>query len=197
MKVVAFNGSPRKNGNTSILIRTVFEELEKEGIETEVVNLAGKDIKGCIACYKCFEKKEKEKEKEYKCLGIDDFINECIEKMIKADGILLGSPTFFSNVTTEMKAFIDRAGMVAYANPGLLRYKVGASVSVGTISGTTQTLMMMDSFFLCLEMFIVGANYFNMALGNDKGDVEKDERGLGTMRVLGRNMAFLLKKLNA
>lgn len=191
MKVVAFNGSPRKNGNTSILIRTVFEVLEKEGIETELVNLAGKDIKGCIACYKCFEQKEN----EYKCLSIDDIINECIEKMIKADGIILGSPTYFSNVTTEMKAFIDRAGMVAYANPGLLRHKVGASVSVATVSGTTQALMMMDSFFLCLEMFIVGSSYFNMALGNEKGDVEKDERGLGTMKVLGRNMAFLLKKL--
>jgi multimeric flavodoxin WrbA len=193
MKVVAFNGSPRKNGNTSILIKTVFGELEKEGIETEVVNLGGKDIKGCTACYQCFEQKEN----EYKCLAIDDIINECIEKMINADGIILGSPTYFSNVTTEMKAFIDRAGLVAYANPGLLRHKVGASVSVGTVSGTTQALMMMDSFFLCLEMFIVGANYFNMALGNDKGDVEKDERGLGTMKVLGRNMAFLLKKLNA
>ena len=190
MKVVAFNGSPRKGGNTSILIKNVFEELEKEGIETEEVNLAGKDVNGCIACFKC------SKEKNYQCTRNDDFINECIEKMINAEGIILGSPTYFGNVTTEMKALIDRAGIVAFANSGMLRHKVGASVSVATRTGTTQALMMMNFFFSCFEMFVVGSNYPNMALAMNKGDVVKDAKGIRIMRVLGKNMAFLLKKLN-
>ncbi|MFH2044331.1 MAG: flavodoxin family protein [Pseudomonadota bacterium] len=190
MKVVAFNGSPRKKGNTSILIKTVLEEIENEGIETEIVQLAGKDIKGCVACFKCLEKKN------FKCVAIDDFINVCIKKMIKADGILLGSPTYFCNVSTEMKALIDRAGMVAFANAGILRHKVGASVSVANRTGATQALMMMNTLFLSHEMFIVGSNYPNMALGMEKGDVEKDAWGLQIMKVLGQNMALLLKKLN-
>ena len=109
MKVVAFNGSARKNGNTTILIKKVFEELEKESIETELVHLAGKNNKGCIACYKCF------KNKDFRCSVKDDSINECIEKMIEADGIILASPTYFTNVSTGMKALIERAGLVAFA----------------------------------------------------------------------------------
>jgi multimeric flavodoxin WrbA len=116
--------------------------------------------------------------------------------MIRADGIILGSPTYFCNVSTEMKALIDRAGMVAFANPGMLRHKVGTSVAVANRTGATQALMMMNTFFLCLEMFIVGSNYPNMALGGERGAVEKDEQGLQTMKVLGQNMTFLLKKLN-
>ena len=191
MKVVAFNGSARKNGNTSILIKKVFEALEKEGIGTELVHLAGKEIKGCIACFKCFENQDRQ------CAGVEDFINEGIIKMIAADGIILGSPTYFANVSTEMKAPIDRAGLVSFANPGMLRHKVGAAVTVAQRTGASQAFMMMNTFFSCFEMFVVGSNYPNMALGMDRGDVTQDAQGLQTMEVLGRNMAFLLNRLRA
>jgi multimeric flavodoxin WrbA len=190
MKVVAFNGSARKYGNTAILIDRVFQELSDEGIETELVNLSGKNIHGCIACFKCFEKKNE------RCSGKKDDINAFIEKMTAADGIILASPTYFSNVSTEMKALIDRAGMVAFANPGLLRHKVGAAITVAQRTGASQAFMAMNTFFTCFEMFIVGSNYPNMAIGLNRGDVEKDVQGLETMKVLGRNMAYLLKKIN-
>ena len=122
MKVVAFNGSPRKKGNTIALIRHVLAELEKKGIETEVVQLGGEKVRGCTACYKCFEKQNRQ------CVIKKDIINDCIAKMIEADGIILGSPTYFANVTTEMKALIDRAGLVAKANNDMLHRKVGAAV---------------------------------------------------------------------
>ncbi len=189
MKVVAFNGSARKNGNTTILINKVFEELDREGIQTELVHLAGKEIQGCIACFKCFEKTDQQ------CAGRQDFINPCIDKMKEADGILLGSPTYFANVSTEMKALIDRAGLVAFANPGMLRHKAGAAVTVAQRTGASQAFTMMNTFFACFEMFVVGANYPNMALGMDRGDVEKDAQGMQTMAVLGQNMAFLLNRL--
>jgi multimeric flavodoxin WrbA len=189
MKVVAFNGSPRKNGNTSILIKEVFKELHREEIETELVSLAGKKIKGCIACFKCFENKNQ------RCSVETDFINECIEKMISADGIILASPTYFANVSTEMKALIDRAGLVAFANPGLLRHKVGASISVARRTGASQAFEAMNTFFSCFEMFTVGSNYPNMAIGLNPGDVNQDASGLETMQMLGKNTAFLLKKL--
>ena len=122
MNVVAFNGSARKDGNTAILIREVFKELEKEGIETELVQLSKKKMHGCYACYNCFQKKDKQ------CAVKNDFMNDCIKKMVEADGIILGSPVYFSNVSTEMKALIDRAGLVAKANDDMLKRKVGASV---------------------------------------------------------------------
>jgi len=191
MKVVAFNGSARKKGNTRILIDTVFDILKKEDLEAELVNLAGEKISGCTACMQCFEKQDQN------CSGIDDFINDCIARMIQPDGIILASPTYFANVSTEMKALIDRAGLVAFANPGVLRHKVGAAITVAQRTGASQAFMAMNTFFACFEMFTVGSNYPNMALGLNQGDVEKDAQGLETMRVLGRNMAFLLKKINA
>ncbi len=189
MKAIAFNGSARKYGNTTILIKKVFEELERAGIETELVHLAGKNNRGCIACYKCFENRD------YRCSIKDDSINECIEKMIEADGIILASPTYFSNISTEMKALIERAGLVAFANAGMFRHKAGAALTVAGRTGASVALACMNNFFSCFEMFTVGSNYPNMSVGRVKGEVEKDEQGLQTMKVLGRNLAFLLKKL--
>ena len=189
MKVVAFNGSPRKNGNTTILIGTVFEELEKENIETELVHLAGKNNKGCIACYKCFENKDR------RCSVKDDSINECLQKMIAADGIILASPTYFSSVSAQMKALMERAGLVSIANAGMLRHKAGAALTVNRRTGASATLACMNNFFSCFEMFTVGSSYPNMSIGREKGDVEKDDEGLQTMKDLGRNMAYLLNKL--
>lgn len=189
MKVVAFNGSARKDGNTAILIRRVFSSLEAEGIETELVQLAGKTIKGCIACGGCFKNKDK------KCAVTDDIANECIEKMTEADGIILGSPVYFSDLTTEMKALIDRAGYVARANSDMLQRKIGAGVVAVRRAGCIHTLDSINHFFLIGQMIIPGSSYWNVGIGRAKGDVEQDEEGLQTMETLGRNMAWLLKKL--
>jgi len=186
MKVVAFNGSPRKDGNTTILINHVFRELEKEGVETELVQLSGKKIHGCIACYKCFENKDQ------RCAVKDDIANECIEKMIKAEGIILGSPVYFTDVTAEMKALIDRAGFVSMANGGMYKNKVGAAVVAVRRSGAIHTLDTMSHFFLAGQMIIIGRG---IGVGRDKGEVEKDEEGMQSVRALGQRMAWLLKKL--
>ncbi len=189
MKVVAFNGSPRKNGNTSILIKTALEALEVEGIETEFYQLGGKKIHGCIACMKCFENKDR------RCSVTNDVINECIGKMDEADGIIIGSPTYFSNVSTEVKALIDRAGFVAIANGRMLKRKVGAAVVAVRRAGSTDVFDAINKLFFINEMIVPGSIYWNMGIGLDKGDVNSDEEGLQTMKTLGENMAWLLKKI--
>jgi multimeric flavodoxin WrbA len=186
MKVVAFNGSPRKDGNTTILINCVFNELNKEGIETELVQLSGKKIQGCKACEKCFKNKDRQ------CSVKEDDLNECIDKMIRADGIILGSPVYFADLTSEMKALIDRAGFVSLANGGLYRNKVGASVVALRRTGGIHTLDSMNHFFLAGQMIIVGRG---IGIGRNKGDVEKDEEGLQMVKTLGQRMAWLLKKV--
>ncbi len=190
MKVIAFNGSARKDSNTAIMLKIVLEELNKQGIDTELYQLAGKQIHGCIACYKCMENKDQ------RCSVKKDVANECIEKMLAADGIILGSPTYFADVTTEMKALIDRAGLVSRANGDMLKRKIGAAVVVARRGGSIHAFDTMNHFFLISQMMIVGSNYWNMGFGLNKGDVEKDEDGLGTMKILGENMGWLLKKLN-
>ena len=190
MKVVAINGSARKDGNTAILINYVFAELESEGIQTELIQLAGKKIRGCIACYKCWDNKDKQ------CSVKDDFANECIGKMTEADGIILGSPTYFSDVTTEMKALIDRAGFVSRANDFLFKHKVGAAVVAVRRAGATHVFDSINHLFLISQMIVPGSIYWNIGMGREKGEVEKDEEGIQTMKILGQNMAWLLKKLH-
>jgi multimeric flavodoxin WrbA len=191
MKVVAFNGSARANGNTAILLNVVLDELSKEGIETELVTLAGKDIPGCRACYKCFEKADGH------CAVTGDIVNGCIDKMRAADGILLGSPTYFSNITAGMKALIERAGMTSRANQDLLKRKVGAGVVAVRRAGAMHAFSSLNFFFLIGQMIVVGSNYWNIGIGREVGEVEKDIEGVQTMKVLGQNMAWLLKKLHA
>lgn len=191
MKVVAFNGSARKDGNTARLINEVFNELESEGIETELIQLAGKNIRGCRACRGCFETKD-----GY-CSNKEDLVNEYIAKMKEADGIILGSPVYFSNLTPEMKALIDRSGMVARANSNMFKRKVGAAVVAVRRAGSVLTFDTINNFFLISEMIVPGSSYWNNGFGQKKGEVEKDEEGLETMRTLGRNMAWLLKKLKS
>jgi multimeric flavodoxin WrbA len=186
MKVVGFNGSPRKDGNTGILIHKVFLELEKEGIETELVQLSHKRIHGCIACYKCLENKDQ------RCAVNDDDANEYIEKMTQAQGVVLGSPVYFMDVTPEMKALIDRVGFVSRSNGGMFRNKIGSLVAAARRAGAVHTLDTMSHFFLSMEMIIVGRA---IGVGRDKGDVEKDEEGLMLVNALGQRMAWLLKKL--
>ena len=182
MKVVAFNGSARKDGNTAILIRKIFAELEAEGIETELLQLAGKTIRGCIACGKCGK--------------TNDYANDCIEKMIEADGIILGSPTYFSDLTAEIKALIDRAGYVARANSHMLQRKVGAAIIAMRRAGSIHAFDSINHFFLIGQMIVPGSSYWNVGIGRAIGDVEQDEEGLETMQILGKNMAWLLKKIN-
>jgi multimeric flavodoxin WrbA len=190
MKVVAFSGSARKNGNTAILVNHVFKELESEGIKTELFQMAGKKIRGCIACYKCMEKKNK------RCAVDKDVVNDCIEMMLTADGIILASPTYFSDVSSEMKALIDRSGMVSRANGDMFKRKVGAAVAVHRRGGAIHSFDTMNHFFFIGQMIVPGSSYWNFAVGREIGEVEKDEEGIQTMKQLGQNMAWLLKKLH-
>jgi multimeric flavodoxin WrbA len=187
MKVFGFNGSPRKDGNTFILMSKVFHELQKEEIETEMVQLSGKEIHGCIACYKCIENKDK------RCAVKSDAANEYIEKMVEADGILLGSPVYFIDVTPEMKALIDRAGFVSRANGGMYKNKVGAAIAALRRSGAMHAIDSMNHFLLSQEIFIAGRA---IAFGRDKGEVEKDAEGLQLSKSLGQRMAWLMKKVH-
>ena len=190
MKVVAFNGSARKGGNTADMIKTVFAELEAQGIETEMIELGGKRLGGCIACYKCFQNKDR------RCAVDKDFVNECIAAMDEADGIILASPTYFANVTPEIKALIDRAGMVGRANDDMYARKVGAAVVANRRSGAMQTFNALNSFFFIEQMIVPGSRYWNIGRGMEKGDVLKDEEGMATMKTLGENMAWLMKKIS-
>nr|WP_092072384.1 flavodoxin family protein [Dendrosporobacter quercicolus]NSL48560.1 flavodoxin family protein [Dendrosporobacter quercicolus DSM 1736]SDM41114.1 Multimeric flavodoxin WrbA [Dendrosporobacter quercicolus] len=189
MKIVAFNGSPRSNGNTAQSIQIVLAELHKEGIETEVIQLGGRKVFGCLACNRCWETQNN------RCIRQDDEINSFIAKIQEADGVIIGSPTYFSNVSTEVKALIDRCGYVSKANGGtLLRGKVGAAVVSVRRAGATFTYSAINFFFGIAEMIIPGSSYWNMTLALEPGDVQQDEEGKETFRTLGRNMAKLLKQ---
>lgn len=186
---MAFNGSPRINGNTAQSIQIVLAELHKEGIETEVIQLGGRKVFGCLACNRCWETQNN------RCIRQDDEINSFIAKIQEADGVILGSPTYFSNVSTEVKALIDRCGYVSKANGGtLLRGKVGAAVVSVRRAGATFTYSAINFFFGTAEMIIPGSSYWNMTLALEPGDVQQDEEGKETFRTLGRNMARLLKQ---
>lgn len=189
MKVVAFNGSARKKGNTQLLIDHVFRELTTRGIDTETVSLAGRPMRGCLACLKCFTSQDK------RCAVDVDFVNECVEKMLGADAIILASPTYFANVSAEMKALIDRAGMVAKANGDMFARKVGASVVAVRRGGAIQVFNALNAFFLIGQMVVVGSSYWNMGIGLNRGDVDDDAEGVQTMQTLGRNMAWALERL--
>jgi multimeric flavodoxin WrbA len=189
IKVVAFNGSARKGGNTAILLGYVLKELEKEGIETELIEMSGAKIHGCLACRKCSAKKD------HRCAQTGDMGNVYIEKMEQADGILLGSPTYVTDVTPEIKALIDRVCLVGRANGGLFRRKVGAAVVAVRRAGATHAFDTLNHFFLINEMIVPGSSYWNIGIGLEPGDVERDEEGIRTMKTLGQNMAWLLKKV--
>jgi multimeric flavodoxin WrbA len=189
MKVVAFNGSPRKDGNTAALLGVVLKELESQGIETQLVHLKG-PLSGCIACFKCFETKSG------KCALDKDMVNECIALMREADGIILGSPTYFADLTPELKALIDRSGFVGKASGDMFKRKVGAAVVAVRRAGAIHVFDSINHFFLINQMIIAGSSYWNIGMGLHEKDVEKDEEGIQIMRTLGQNMGWLLKKIN-
>jgi multimeric flavodoxin WrbA len=189
MKVAAFNGSPRRNGNTAILINEIFKILEKEGIETEFVQLGNKPVHGCTACQKCKEIQNG------KCHIKNDHLNFCIEKMVEADGIIIGSPVYFADVTPEVKALIDVAGYVTRANNYLLKRKVGAAVIAVRRGGALHAFETINNFFLINQMIVPGSSYWNFAFGRNPGEVLNDEEGMLTIKTLATNMAWLMKKL--
>ena len=191
MKVIGFNGSARKDGNTAILIRKVFDELEAEGIETKLVNLGAKSVNGCLACLKCFENKDGH------CVQVKDPLNDWVDEMATADGIILGSPVYFANISGQIKCFMDRAWMVARANGSLFKRKVGAAVVAARRAGAVTTFHALNAYFTISEMIVVGSAYWNLAYGREKGESLKDDEGLQTMAALGKNMAWLIKTINA
>jgi multimeric flavodoxin WrbA len=191
IKVVAFNGSARKGGNTAILLRYVLKELEREGIATELVELSEAKIPGCRACHAC------SKLQNHQCAQTGDIVNDCIAKMEAADGILLGSPTYFSNITPEISALMDRACYVSRANGGFFRRKVGAAVTVARRAGAIPAFDALNYFFTFSEMIVPGSTYWNVGYGLETGDVEQDAEAIRVMKTLGQNMAWLLKKLKS
>ncbi|MGH4121944.1 MAG: flavodoxin family protein [Clostridium sp.] len=187
MKVVAFNGSPNKEGNTYHAIKMVLNELEKEGIETEIIHVGNKSIRGCIACNQCA------KNKNEKCVLPGDEVNEWIQKMKGADGMILGSPVHYASMGGTMKSFLDRAFYVAGNNGGMLRHKVGASVVAVRRAGGIPTFDQLNNYINYSEMLMPTSNYWNVINGTRPGDALQDEEGTQIMRVLGKNMAWLMK----
>lgn len=187
MKVVAFNGSPNKEGNTYQALRMVAAELENQGIEVEVVHVGNKAIRGCAACYQCV------KNMNEKCVLPGDDVNEWIQKMKQADGIILGSPVHYAAIGGTMKSFLDRAFFVTSVNDSMLRHKVGASVVAVRRSGGLPAFDQLNNFLNYAEMLIPTSNYWNVIHGQAPGEVAQDVEGVQIMRVLGKNMAWLMK----
>ena len=190
MKVVAFNGSPKKEGNTYHALKLVTEQLELQGIETEIVHVGNKGVKGCIACGQCA------KNKDEKCVLTGDDVNIWIQKMKEADGILLGSPVHYASLGANMKSFLDRAFYVSGANGNLFRHKVGASVVAVRRSGGLPTFNELNNYLNYSEMMVPTSNYWNVIHGTTPGEVLQDEEGMQIMRVLGKNMAYLLQLID-
>lgn len=188
MKVVAISGSARKDGNTALAINTVFEELNAVGIETEMIQFAGEIVRPCRACWACGGKGN--------CVHKGDPFRETFQKVVEADGVILGSSTYSANVSANMQAFLERAAVVSDMNEGILAHKVGASVAAARRAGAMQALDTMNHLFLNHEMFVAGSTYWNMVYGRLPGEATEDEEGMRTMKNLGRNMAFLIKAVN-
>lgn len=187
MKVIAINGSPNEQGNTAIALQTIASYLAAEGIEMEVLCLGKANIRPCIGCRRCYELKNNA------CVFTDDCANDFIGKMKDADGILLASPTYFAGITGNMKSFLDRAFYVHSANGFLFRHKVGAAVAVARRAGATGAIDQLNKYLLYGEMLLATSNYWDLAYGRATGEVAQDSEGMQTMRVLAKNMAWMLK----
>ncbi len=189
MKALAINGSPRRNGNTALLLRTVLNELNARGVETDFFQLGGHPVSGCRACMECRKRQNR------RCVMEQDVINECIAKMDAADAIIIGSPTYFANVTTEVKALIDRAGYVAMANGRMLERKIGAAVAVHRRGGAVTVFDALNRFFLISGMIVPGSTYWNFAVGRNPGEAAEDTEGVNNLRHLAETIAWLLDRL--
>ena len=194
MKVILFNGSSRKNGVTNLALNIVMKELESEGINVELIWFGLDNLSGCNACYECLRTKDK------KCVIQTDKINDYIEKIIEADGVIIGSPTYFANISSRVKALIDRAGLVGIVNGYLYKHKVGAAVVGVRRAGAIHAFSSINHFFLINQMHVIGSNYWNLGINPNimnPEEFENDEEGIETFKVLGKNMAYVLKKLKS
>jgi len=189
MKAVLFNGSPRKNGNTYEMLKTVSDVLNENNIETEIVQIGGKPANGCKACGACYKSDDK------KCIQKDE-MNDYFAKMVEADAIIIGSPTYYADLTPETKALIDRCGFLHGANGGALKRKLGAAVVAVRRAGSIHVFDSINHFYLINQMIIPGSSYWNMSLARDLGEYQKDEEGIRTMKNLGINISWLLNKIN-
>jgi multimeric flavodoxin WrbA len=189
MKAIAINGSPRPGGNTEILLKKVLESLSAAGWSTEYRQIGGKPVRGCMACLKCFEKRNG------RCAVEKDDMNDYLEQIYAADAVILGSPTHFADVTPELKALIDRAGFVALANGGALRGKIGAAVVAVRRGGAIHVFDTINHIFLLSSMIVPGSIYWNLGIGRDKGQVLGDEEAMRNMRHLGQTIAWLGKAM--
>lgn len=191
MKVVAINGSPKEQGNTFAAIRAVCDQLEAEDIRCEIIHIGNKPIRGCTACGQCG------KNRDEKCVLQGDAVNEWIQKIKEADGLILGSPVYFSAIAGTMKCFLDRAFFVASTNGGLFRHKIGVSVVADRRAGAVPTYNQLNNYINYAEMFMPSSNYWNVTYGTVPGDGVKDIEGVQIMRILGKNMAWLLRTKEA
>ena len=187
MKVLALNGSPRKNGNTATLLEKVLSPLIEAGWETEIVQIGGQKIQGCRGCLKCAEKKNR------RCVFDNDILNGVLEKMLAADAMILGTPCYFTDMSAEMKALVDRAGFVAFVNGGLFQGKIGAAVVAAGRGGATHAFDSINHMFLMSRMLVPGSSYWNMGYGTNEKDVLNDSYGMENMNHLGRTIAWLGK----
>lgn len=185
-KILAFNSSPRKNGNTFSMLSTVLENLSE--YKTEIIQIGANVFRGCMACNKCQENKNN------RCI-IDDEMNYYIEKIREADVLLLGSPTYFADITPELKALIDRVGRVSRANGSFLKHKIGAALVAARRAGSIHAFDSINHFFLISEMFVVGSTYWNMTVARNLGEYFNDQEGIDNMKNLSQNIKFLLDKI--
>ena len=186
MKVLAINGSPKKDGNTALALRTVMGALEAAGVSTELIHIGDKAVRGCVCCGRCAETKDG------KC-ALKDGANEWIAKMLAADGLLLGSPVYYSGINGTMKSFLDRAFYVSGSSGRKMRLKVGAAVVAVRRAGASVAFDQLNKYFTISEMLVPSSNYWNIIHGRAPGEAAGDDEGLQTMRVLGGNMAWLMK----
>lgn len=190
LNALAINGSPNKDGSTAFLLTVILDKLAKEGIKTRMVHIGGSNIHGCRSCWTCAKTKNK------RCDFRDDMFNSLFTDVLEADALILGSPSYIAGMSSEMKAFIDRAGLVSFNNNRPLRHKVGAAVVSQRRAGGTSVQATINHMFLMNEMVIPGSIYWNIAIGHQKSDIAKDEVGMMNMFNLAQNIAWLLKKLN-
>ena len=191
MKVVAINGSPRKGGNTEIMLNAVLEPIKAAGVETKIIQVGGQNIHGCRGCWAC------QKLLNRKCAFNDDIVNDILEDLFSADAIIWGTPSYYSNMTPDLKALIDRAGIVASANGKLFRHKVGAAVIAERRGGGSFIQASIHEMMLMSEMIIPGSTYWNFGFGRDKGEISADAEAMANMKNLGENILMLIQKLNA
>lgn len=183
MKVLILNGSPRVNGNTSIAVDELVKTFDEEGVETEVVRVGNKNVRGCIACGHCFE--------TGKCV-FDDVVNELAPKFEEADGLVVATPVYWASANATLVAVLDR---LFYSTHFDKKFKVGASVAVCRRGGASATFDELNKYFTITNMPVVSSQYWNSVHGREPGQAAQDEEGLQTMRVLARNMSFLMKSI--